>query len=102
VIVFAPDFPPSPLYRVPATGGVATPLTTLDSAGGEIIQTADEPGLYAQIALSPDEKRVAVQLANSDRGGSDLWLLELASGIFSRLTFDPGPEMGPGTRETTG
>ncbi len=225
VIVFTPDFPPSPLYRVPAAGGVATPVTTLDTAGGEVLhswpqflpdgrhflylagnakdtgksgiyaqalgsaerklllntrvraayappgyllfvregtllaqpldekalrvqgepvsvaqdvafverfgraafhvsetgvlvyrtgrgggansqlawydrqgkllQTAGEPGLYAQIALSPDEKRVAVQLVNSDRPGTDLWVLELASGIFSRLTFDPGWEMEP-------
>jgi Tol biopolymer transport system component len=52
-----------------------------------------EPGRYLQFLLSPDETRVAVERTNE--GNTDVWILELASGIFSRLTFGPFREGGP-------
>jgi Tol biopolymer transport system component len=60
-----------------------------------------EPGLYPQISLSPDEKRLAVQ--RTEANVPNLWILELASGIFSRLTFNPegdlNPQWSPDSRE---
>ncbi|HUJ22100.1 MAG TPA: protein kinase [Bryobacteraceae bacterium] len=50
---------------------------------GKRLSTAGDPGEYLQIALSADEKRLTVE----GPGLSDLWLLDLASGIRSRLTF---------------
>jgi Tol biopolymer transport system component len=51
--------------------------------------------------LSPDEKRLAVQRTESEV--TNLWILELSSGIFSRLTFNPAgdvnPQWSPDSRE---
>ena len=43
------------------------------------------------MALSPDEARIAVdrKVKQDDLQDWDIWILELASGVFSRLT--PGP-----------
>jgi eukaryotic-like serine/threonine-protein kinase len=60
---------------------------------GERIGTAGPPGDYAQITLSPDEKRLAVD--RRDNGSYDIWMLELASGVFSRITFDPANDRDP-------
>lgn len=43
---------------------------------------------YRQFTLSPDEKRAAAQIQNSEAGISDLWLIDLAGGIASRLAAD--------------
>jgi Tol biopolymer transport system component len=39
--------------------------------------------------LSPDEKRFATQILDPKVGISDFWLLDLTSGILSRITSDP-------------
>jgi dipeptidyl aminopeptidase/acylaminoacyl peptidase len=44
-------------------------------------------------ALSPDGRRVA--LTRSSDGNSDIWVLDIARNVLSRLTFDPGPEICP-------
>jgi serine/threonine protein kinase/Tol biopolymer transport system component len=44
---------------------------------------------FSQIDLSPDERRVAAQI------GRDVWLVDLNSGIHSRLTFDPAQSLDP-------
>ena len=43
---------------------------------------------YNHPALSPDGKRVAFDSVNSQTSNRDVWLLELARGTISRLTFD--------------
>jgi Tol biopolymer transport system component len=52
-----------------------------------------EPGLYHQIALSPDEGRVAVEIRGEE--GWDLWVIDVARGGASRLTSDPANERDP-------
>lgn len=47
-----------------------------------------EPDLYTDFTLSPDEKRLAVGRIDPGTGKSDLWILELATGILSQLTSD--------------
>jgi Tol biopolymer transport system component len=60
---------------------------------GERIGSAGPPGDYAQITLSPDEKRLAVD--RREKGSYDIWMLDLASGVFSRVTFDPANDRDP-------
>jgi len=50
-------------------------------------------GSYGHIELSPDEKRVVVRRGEGD--AQDLWLLELSTGVFSRLTSGPAAESQP-------
>jgi Tol biopolymer transport system component len=60
---------------------------------GERIGAAGPPGDYAQITLSPDEKRLAVD--RRENGSYDIWMLEFASGVFSRVTFDAANDRDP-------
>jgi Tol biopolymer transport system component len=44
--------------------------------------------------LSPDNSRVAYNVADADSGASDIWILDLARGVRSRLTFGPAGKHG--------
>ena len=68
-------------------------LTWVDRTG-RTLSTVGRPQPYGQIALSPDERRVAVELPDTN-GQNDLWLVELATGIPRRITFDPGDDCDP-------
>jgi hypothetical protein len=75
------------LYRTnPAAAD--TQLVWFDRAGRQL-ETVGRAGHYSDIRLSPDGKRLAFQRLDPENGASDVWLLELASGTTSRLTFDP-------------
>jgi serine/threonine protein kinase/Tol biopolymer transport system component len=61
----------------------------LDRAGKQIATLAD-PGKYGLARLSPDGRTVVLSREDpTDATKSDLWLLEVQRGIFSRLTFHP-------------
>jgi serine/threonine protein kinase len=53
---------------------------------GKRLAPIGEAGSYDQITLSPDGHRMTVQKINPDTGDSNLWMLEISSGILSRLT----------------
>lgn len=55
------------------------------------------PGIYSQAVLSPDEKRVVLEVHTDPEKptNSNLWLLDLSDGVYTRLTFDPSPEIDP-------
>ena len=62
-------------------------LTWFDRRGDEIEQipgTAD----YNDPTLSPDGRRLAVELSRDGEAGTDLWILDLVRGTRSRFTFD--------------
>ena len=71
-------------------GGVST-LVWVDRLGREELLGADRPpDQYAYPRLSPDGTRVAVAIAenvNALAGPADLWVLDLARGSRSRITF---------------
>jgi eukaryotic-like serine/threonine-protein kinase len=52
------------------------------------------PAGYQWLNLSPDARYTALELITSINDG-DLWLMELASGIITRLTHEPGLERWP-------
>jgi Tol biopolymer transport system component len=58
---------------------------------GKVVGTLGEPGQYGQITLSPDDKRVAAEMAGAD-GRFDLWVIDVARGAASRLTTDPSDD----------
>ncbi len=70
--------------------GLVSTYLTWYSRDGKRLGAVGEAAPYRQFQLSPDEKRVVFERVE---GTSDLWLIELGSGIFSRLTFDPGSEV---------
>ena len=61
---------------------------------GRRLGTPGEPGKYSQIALSPDDRRVVAEVADTD-GRFDLWVIDVARGVASRLTTDPANERDP-------
>jgi Tol biopolymer transport system component len=62
---------------------------------GKRLATLGEPRVYRGVAISPDEKSVAVSRGDN-RGSFNIWVIELASSIPKRLTFDsPGTDVGP-------
>src|SRR5262249_19509712 len=53
-----------------------------------------DPGVYRIVALSPDNKRAALESVDR-QGNLDIWILEFARGVNSRFTFDPGWDADP-------
>jgi Tol biopolymer transport system component len=64
---------------------------------GKPAGTALPVGDYGQIELSPDDKHLVVERLPNGSGGSggDLWLLDLSTGVFSRLTSGADSERDP-------
>ena len=60
---------------------------------GKRLGTVGEPGQHVRLALSPDEKQVAVDRSALQPG--DIWLIELARGISTRFTFDSKDDTAP-------
>jgi len=79
-----------------ARGGArpVSQLTWMDRDGKQL-GTVGDPGDYFNIALSPDEKRVAVTLLTGTPENRDVWLIDLARSVSSRLTSDPGNDVLP-------
>jgi Tol biopolymer transport system component len=53
------------------------------------------PGPYRQAALSPDSRRAAIERMDPATNHWSIWLLDLASGILSRLTGSSGDDTDP-------
>jgi eukaryotic-like serine/threonine-protein kinase len=78
VIVFAPRID-TPLYRVPATGGTPTPLTTLEAGGGE--------GAHMQPRFLPDGRHFVFAVIGGDAAGS--YVASLDSAERTRISAEP-------------
>jgi serine/threonine protein kinase len=53
---------------------------------GRRLAAIGKPGPYVGLRLSPDEKRIAVNLSSANN--MDLWIMDLASGALTRETSD--------------
>ena len=69
-------------------------LTWLDRAG-RALATVGDAAPYLSLALSPDERRVAVGLATGSPLNRDIWIIDIARNVPSRWTFDPGADESP-------
>jgi eukaryotic-like serine/threonine-protein kinase len=83
-------------FAVSADGRVlahAAPLSprrlTWRDRAGKVLGELGAPGMYNQVQLSPDRTRVAVDVWNASNGGRDLWVIDIASGTPTRVTFEP-------------
>jgi Tol biopolymer transport system component/tRNA A-37 threonylcarbamoyl transferase component Bud32 len=72
----------------------AQQLTWFDRAG-RVLGTLGEAAPYINLALSPDERRVAVALRTGSPENVDIWIIDVARSVRSRLTFDPGTDGWP-------
>src|SRR5262249_42224694 len=62
---------------------------------GKDIHSLAAVGGWSKPWLSPDEKRVVVDLRDDQTGTNDLWLYDVASGTTSPFTFDPTADNFP-------
>ncbi|MEK7404638.1 MAG: hypothetical protein AAB225_05980, partial [Acidobacteriota bacterium] len=60
---------------------------------GKRLALLGEPGGYTNPALSPDEKRLAVDRCDPQTNRRDIWVFDLARGTSTRLTFDPAEDV---------
>jgi Tol biopolymer transport system component len=76
-------------------------LTWLDRSGRRT-GTLGEPGPYQQVVLSPSGRHATVVRTDAVEQDGDLWDLDLATGVFSRLTtaigLDTDPSWSPDER----
>ncbi|MFZ0792655.1 MAG: hypothetical protein WAM65_02725, partial [Candidatus Korobacteraceae bacterium] len=61
-------------------------LVWVDRVGKQISTIADNLTNLQRAVLSPQDDRVALEI---DNGQSDIWVLDLARGVRTRLTFGP-------------
>jgi hypothetical protein len=69
-------------------------LTWYDRTGNWL-STVGDPADYSAPALSSDGKRLAVAIRDANTKTCDIWVLDLARGTASRLTFDPVEDIEP-------
>jgi len=74
------------------TGSSLSQLTWLDRTGKELGHVG-EPGTLANPILSPDGKRVAVDIADMKSNSVSVWLEALQGNSSTRFTFEPAEEV---------
>src|SRR5205823_5347153 len=63
--------------------------------GGKQIASVSTPAEYWALALSPDEKRIAVERIDAQSKVGSLWVIDLTRGTTSRITFNTSWEYVP-------
>jgi Tol biopolymer transport system component len=71
-----------------------TQLSLFDREG-QRLRTVGRSGSNGTIALSPDERRVALSATRNLPGNDDIYLLDIETGREDRFTFDPAPDRAP-------
>jgi len=61
---------------------------------GATLATVGESQEFSQFSLSPDERTAALEVFDAE-GHVDLWLMDIARGVMSRLTAAAGDERDP-------
>ncbi len=82
-----------------AAGGYVEVQPTWYDRNGKVLGAIGEPAEYGTVTLSPDDKRMALERTGAAAG---VWLLDVATGIATRLTFNGGdsdPIWSPDGRE---
>jgi Tol biopolymer transport system component len=67
-------------------------LVWFDRSGKQISVLGDRAS-YGDLELAPDGKRAVVSLFDLAGRGRDIWLFDIARGLRTRFTFDPGDEL---------
>ena len=82
------------VYKEPDSGWH---LTWFDRTGRRLSAAVAAAGLYNSLCLSRGGARLVYDLVDPDRASTnlDLWSLETASGVTTRLTFDPSADFYP-------
>ncbi len=89
----------------PSTNGVMIFQTGASNQAGRLILWGDresgtqeqlgDPGQVFHPSISPDGLRAVVEVQDASDEGTDLWLVDLVTGLRTRFTFAPGEETRP-------
>jgi eukaryotic-like serine/threonine-protein kinase len=77
-----------------ASSAAASQLTWIDRSGKRV-GTVGAPGDYNSFCITLDGKRLLYDLADPVTGTVDIWMIELATGTSSRLTYDQSVDFYP-------
>ena len=69
------------------SGAQVNQLVWMDRTGAPT-QSVGSPGEFNNFRLSPDEKRIAFDRTDAQSSNLDIWTLDMARGVASRLTSD--------------
>ena len=85
------------LYYVAGPTGAGTRLewVSRDGTAQPVDPAWSETGEIRGLALSPDGRRAALEIARAGTTGTDIWLKELPTGRLTRLTLDPASDIRP-------
>jgi dipeptidyl aminopeptidase/acylaminoacyl peptidase len=62
----------------------------LTDAAGDVVQNLGPPYRTLSMALSPDSKRLALEVANAENKSADIWIMDVPGASVSRLTSFAG------------
>jgi Tol biopolymer transport system component len=63
---------------------------------GQTVETILEPGSYStSLSMAEDGRRIAVSLSSGSPANRDVWVIDAARGVRSRLTTYPGVDASP-------
>jgi Tol biopolymer transport system component len=102
-VSLAQGIPPGASDILSAAGGVlalvnvsgtTSELVWVDRTGRRLSRVG-EPDRYREIALSPDERRVAYSIEDAATGLEDVWMRDFERGVSTRLTSSPAQETSP-------
>ena len=62
---------------------------------GKQLSVLGDVAIYSYPHLSPDGKMLTVAIVDPQNGNQDIWLYEVARGLRTRFTVDPGDERSP-------
>lgn len=74
------------------TGASLSVLTWMDRTG-KVLGTLGDPAVQCNPTLSPDDRRVAVDISDQKANNVDIWFLSTTGSSSSRFTFDPAEEV---------
>ena len=80
---------------------VRSQLTWFDRAGTRLTTLGDQAD-YVDVALSPDDTRVAVSLMDPQVGTEDIWMFDAARRLGERFTFESSDDFGPNWSRPSG
>jgi len=69
-------------------------LEWVDRAG-RVLGEVGTPATHGNIALSPDGRLVATEIADASGQSQDIWVRDITRGIASRFTVDPANDIWP-------
>ncbi|NNE06979.1 MAG: protein kinase, partial [Gemmatimonadetes bacterium] len=77
------------------TAGTEDRLLTWGDLDSERDTPIGSPGQMYHPRISPDGRRCAVEVRGESQEGTDLWLVDLETGLRTRFTFEEGDEVAP-------